>query len=83
MTLMKTQPWVWDFLDVQFHSQASTLILLLSLLPPAVMGWIVANWWCDGWRGHPLAASLAVYAPNSSAQTWKSVASDVNTEFRR
>lgn len=83
VTLMTMKPWICDFLDIHYHSQASTLLLLASLLPSAVVGWIVFNWWSSGWRKHPLAASLAVYAPNNSLDAWKSVGADVNTEYRR
>lgn len=83
VTLMTMKPWICDFLDTHYHSQASTLLLLASLLPSAVVGWIVFNWWSSGWRKHPLAASLAVYAPNNSPDAWKSVGADVNTEYRR
>lgn len=83
VTLMKAEPWVCDFLAVQFHPQASILLLLASLLPAAVVSWIVADWWRDGWRRHPLTAGLSIYAPNNSREAWKSVAADVNTEFRR
>lgn len=80
---MKTEPEVLNFLDARIHSQASALLLLLSLLPVAVAGWVVVGWWQGGWRGHPLAASLSIYASGDSPDSWKSVASDVNTEFRR
>ncbi|KAG0710686.1 Transmembrane protein 129 [Chionoecetes opilio] len=83
VTLMKSEPWVWDFLDVQVHSHTSALLLLASLIPTAVLGWVVADWWRSGWCRHPLAARLAVYAPSNSPEAWKSVASDINTEFRR
>ncbi|XP_063873330.1 transmembrane protein 129-like isoform X2 [Scylla paramamosain] len=83
VTLMMTKPWIFDFLDVHYHSQASTLLLLASLLPSAVVGWIVSNWWSSGWHKHPLATSLVVYAPNNSPDAWKSVAADINTEYRR
>ncbi|MPC47678.1 E3 ubiquitin-protein ligase TM129 [Portunus trituberculatus] len=49
----------------------------------AVVGWIVSNWWASGWHKHPLAVSLAVYAPNNSPDAWKFVAADINTEYRR
>lgn len=83
ITLMKTEPWVLDFMDMRFHSQASVMLLLVSLLPAAVVAWVVAGWWQGGWQGHPLATSLSIYASNDSPDAWKSVAADINTEFRR
>lgn len=82
-TLMKAEPWVLLFLDTRIHSQASVLLVLVSLLPAAAVAWVVSGWWQGGWQGHPLAASLAVYASSNSPEAWKSVAADINTEFRR
>lgn len=83
VTLMKAEPWVLLFLDTRIHSQASVLLVLASLLPAAAVAWVVLGWWQGGWQGHPLAASLAVYASSDSPEAWKSVAADINTEFRR
>ncbi|XP_046384400.1 E3 ubiquitin-protein ligase TM129 [Ischnura elegans] len=62
----------------------NTLLVLFSTVAsviPLVAGYHVWVWYKNDWGGHPIAKTLSRYsnAPNN----WKSVASDINVEFRR
>ena len=57
----------------------------LYLLASITVLWtamVFAVWWSQsGWRRHPLVRRLQHLAP--AGHTWRSVASSINTEFRR
>lgn len=85
VALAKTQPWVINWVEVHIHPYAAIIIIMASLLPVLVAAGVVAYWWQHDWRHHPLSRSLALYTPENivSPNAWMSVASNVNTEFRR
>jgi len=57
------------------------IIWCLSVLLPSWASYRVGSWWQSNWETHPLVVSLKKYTNNGAP--WTSVASEINTEFRR
>lgn len=57
------------------------LLVIVAVVAPLVVTYLVWVWWRDHWKSHPIARTLALFT-NSNAG-WISVASDINSEFRR
>eukprot|EP00092_Neocalanus_flemingeri_P031314 GFUD01034010.1.p1 GENE.GFUD01034010.1~~GFUD01034010.1.p1 ORF type:complete len:413 (-),score=79.34 GFUD01034010.1:82-1263(-) len=55
-------------------------VLLVSIMMPLIATTTVWLWSLNGWERHPFIAKLKLYASNN---TWRQVAADVETEFRR
>jgi len=55
-------------------------ILMVSVLLPVLAATTVWFWSLNGWERHPFISKLKLYA---SSNTWRQVAADVETEFRR
>ncbi|KAK7072525.1 hypothetical protein SK128_025209 [Halocaridina rubra] len=85
LMLAKTQPWLIDWLEMEVHSSAALVILIVSFLPVFGAALLVCYWWQYNWRHHPLSQSLRLYAADgpTSLNSWLTVASNVNNEFRR
>lgn len=58
------------------------LFLVYVIVGPLYLLHEMFEWFLHNWSLHPIARNLAVYC-NSSDASWKSVASDINTEYRR
>lgn len=83
--LIRREPWLMEWANTQIHPDTTAVVVILSLAPVVVTTLIVANWWQDNWRRHPLSHTLALYSQGNAASrnAWITVASDVNIEFRR
>lgn len=57
------------------------IIVLLATTAPLIVGATAFYWWVNDYNENPTTRNLKKFA-NSNAD-WKSVASDINTEFRR
>jgi len=57
-----------------------TICTLASILLAFGVLWLAFTWYRNGWKGHPIAKTLALYA---NGHPWYTVASDLNIEFRR
>uniref|UniRef100_A0A6I8NNK6 Transmembrane protein 129, E3 ubiquitin ligase n=1 Tax=Ornithorhynchus anatinus TaxID=9258 RepID=A0A6I8NNK6_ORNAN len=57
------------------------LFLMLAVAFPTIAGTLAFYWSRNKWANHPLARTIALFAlpPNG----WQSVATSINTEFRR
>ncbi|XP_042888973.1 E3 ubiquitin-protein ligase TM129-like [Penaeus japonicus] len=83
--LFNTQPWVMDWANSKIHPNAVMFLVVCSVAPVIMVAILVAYWRQNNWKNHPLCRTLALYAQNDvlSPNAWVTVASNVNTEFRR
>lgn len=58
----------------------SLIVLCVTIAPLYTLNRIF-EWSAHNWTTHPIAKNLAVY--NNNNTPWTSVASDINTEYRR
>ncbi|XP_020286754.1 E3 ubiquitin-protein ligase TM129 [Pseudomyrmex gracilis] len=56
------------------------VILCIAIVPLYTLHKI-CEWYIENWNKHPIAQNLAAYSNNNTS--WTSVASDINTEYRR
>lgn len=57
------------------------LIIFCVMIAPLYTLNKVFEWSAHNWATHPIAQNLSVYSNNNTP--WTSVASDINTEYRR
>lgn len=80
MMLVRAQPRVVAWVSQLHPSLPLVLLLLVCVLPPVAAALMVAVWRRDHWRLHPLSRTLATLV--HPGQTWRAVASEINSEFR-
>ena len=68
------------FLSYFSSSPASLYALTAAAALPLLALALAYNWSLDNWSGHPFVSRLAPYA---AAGSWRNVAGNINTEFRR
>lgn len=82
--LVKTEPRLITWANA-IHPNCTAVVVVLSLLPMIFTTVMIVYWWLDNWQRHPLSRTLMLYTQDTvrSPSSWMSVASNVNTEFRR
>ena len=79
------ESWLVGWAAIKIHPWSAEILMLMSLIPFFVSLLIILGWYKNNWSYHPLVKSLKLYVPqdNQLCNAWVTIASDINTEFRR
>uniref|UniRef100_A0A1B6LAU6 Uncharacterized protein n=1 Tax=Graphocephala atropunctata TaxID=36148 RepID=A0A1B6LAU6_9HEMI len=73
--------WVANYPVVDKGFSLLNVLGTLSLMLPITTSIIIYQWKKDNWENHPIAKRLTLFCDDNSS--WRTLASDINIEFRR
>ncbi|XP_054280607.1 E3 ubiquitin-protein ligase TM129-like isoform X1 [Macrosteles quadrilineatus] len=75
--------WIAYYPLIQKGLCLMNIIGTIGLILPITTGVIVYRWRKNNWEEHPISKRLALFSGNAGQMNWRTLASDINVEFRR